>query len=126
MSERTEHNTEIEQSETYSVSRIRAAFAEHAGKDEWGVPCFYEDGLIASLRGEYDREGCRHRFPDGTRCTLSDEAHAEVPGLARVHGYSPVLERGLSSGVQVAPDPGPRAGHDHGRPTSTADTETGS
>lgn len=38
-----------------------------------------------------DREGRDmgglHRFPDGTPCALSDAAHAEVPGLAEVHGY---------------------------------------
>ena len=41
--------------ETYSVAQIREAFARHSHEDDWGVPCFYETGLLASLRGEYDR-----------------------------------------------------------------------
>lgn len=76
-----------ERSESYSVARIREALKEHASNDEWGVPYFYEGSLIGALRGEYDKDGCRHRFPDSTRCTLSAEAHAEVPGLAEVHGF---------------------------------------
>jgi hypothetical protein len=30
---------------------------------------------------------CSHRFPDGTSCRLSDDAHVQVPGLAAVHNY---------------------------------------
>ncbi|KQP63050.1 NUDIX domain-containing protein [Nocardioides sp. Leaf285] len=30
--------------------------------------------------------GCSHLFPDGTRCTLSEATHRDVPGLAAVHG----------------------------------------
>jgi hypothetical protein len=45
-----------EQDETYSVAQIRAAFHRHASPDDWGIPDFYEDGLIAALRGEYDEE----------------------------------------------------------------------
>lgn len=41
--------------EGYSVAQIRQAFESHASPDDWGVPCFYVDGLIAALRGEYDR-----------------------------------------------------------------------
>ena len=89
MSTEHSHQTESEQTEMYSVARIRAAFAESNCRDEWGLTALYEDGLIASLRGEYDGGGCRHRFPDGTRCTLSAEAHVEVPGLAAVHGFPP-------------------------------------
>jgi len=92
----TEYDARDERSEVYSVARIRQAFAEKVGCDEWGVKAFYEDSLIASLRGEYDGPGCRHRFPDGTRCTLSDEAHAEVPGLSEVHRFPP----GMSSGSE--------------------------
>jgi hypothetical protein len=40
--------------ETFTVSQIREAFAKHSGRDDWGVPSFYESGLIAALRGEYD------------------------------------------------------------------------
>lgn len=40
--------------EAYTVERIREAFAKHASPDDWGVPAFYEAGLIAALRGEYD------------------------------------------------------------------------
>lgn len=43
-----------EQHETYSVAQIREAFAKHASPDDWGIPDFYEDGLIRALRGEYD------------------------------------------------------------------------
>jgi hypothetical protein len=39
--------------ECYTVEEIRRAFAEHATPDGWGVPHFYENGLIAALRGEY-------------------------------------------------------------------------
>jgi hypothetical protein len=39
--------------ETYSVAEIRAAFAQYASADDWGVPSFYEGGLISALRGEY-------------------------------------------------------------------------
>jgi hypothetical protein len=46
--------TSDEASEVYSVTEIRAAFANHASKDDWGVPAFYDSGLIAALRGEYD------------------------------------------------------------------------
>lgn len=81
-----------EVNERYSVARIRQAFKENASKDDWGVPYFYEDGLIAALRGEYDGPGCRHRFPDATRCTLSAEAHLEVPGLAEHHGFPTEVE----------------------------------
>lgn len=73
---------ENERTEFYSVDDIRAAFKAHARPDDWGVESFYEDGLINALRGRY---GCTHRFPDGTRCTLSDEAHASVPGLSKTH-----------------------------------------
>lgn len=75
---------ESEAAEPYTVEQIRQAFDAHANEDSWGVPSFYEEGLIAALRGAY---GCRHRFPDGTRCTLDADAHAEVPGLAEIHGY---------------------------------------
>ena len=43
-----------EETEVYTVAEIRAAFFMFAGIDSWGVPCLYEDGLIAALRGEYD------------------------------------------------------------------------
>lgn len=68
--------------ESYSVEEIQNAFADHAMNDSWGVPCFYEGGLISALRGEY---GCVHRYSDGTRCTLSTAAHVEIPGLAEAH-----------------------------------------
>lgn len=42
--------------ETYTVVQIRRAFADHARDDDWGVPAFYEDGLIDALRGKYDGE----------------------------------------------------------------------
>lgn len=45
-----------ESDETYSVRLIREAFAKHAAEDSWGVRNFYEDGLIAALRGEYDED----------------------------------------------------------------------
>lgn len=45
-----------EAEETYSVEQIRAAYAKHASDDDWGVPSFYDDSLIAALRGEYDKE----------------------------------------------------------------------
>lgn len=41
--------------ETYSVRQVREAFSKHASPDDWGVPAFYETGLIAALRGEYDQ-----------------------------------------------------------------------
>ena len=44
-----------ETEETYTVAEIREAFAKHAGRDDCGVPAFYESGLIAALRGEYDK-----------------------------------------------------------------------
>lgn len=87
-----EQKTEIarrESDETYSVAEIREAFADYASGDDWGVKSFYEDALISALRGHYETGKCRHRFPDGTRCKLGPEAHAEVPGLAEVHGYTP-------------------------------------
>lgn len=40
--------------ENYTVAQIREAFAKHASKDDWGVPSFYDESLIAALRGEYD------------------------------------------------------------------------
>lgn len=40
--------------ESYTVAQIREAFRKHATPDDWGIKSFYEDGLIASLRGEYD------------------------------------------------------------------------
>jgi hypothetical protein len=43
-----------EETESYSVEQIRAAFANYASPDDWGVRSFYEAGLIAALRGEYD------------------------------------------------------------------------
>ena len=43
-----------ETGEAYSVAQIQEAFAKHASPDNWGVPAFYEDGLISALRGEYD------------------------------------------------------------------------
>lgn len=43
--------------ENYSVAQIRGAFAKHASEDDWGVPNFYEGGLIDALRGVYDEEG---------------------------------------------------------------------
>ena len=45
-----------EQSERYSVAELREAYALFASLDDWGVPSFYENGLIAALRGEYDDE----------------------------------------------------------------------
>lgn len=94
-----ERAAESDQRETYSVARIREAFREHARGDEWGVPSFYENGLIDALRGKYDPpEACKHRFPDGTRCTLDAEAHAEVPGLAQVHSYPPADPKEASDG----------------------------
>ena len=43
--------------ELFSVEQIRDAFAKHASPDDWGVPSFYEKGLLAALRGEYDTPG---------------------------------------------------------------------
>lgn len=43
-----------EAEERYSVGEIREAFAKHSHPDDWGVPSFYETGLIAALRGQYD------------------------------------------------------------------------
>jgi hypothetical protein len=40
--------------ETYSVTDIRRAFAAYASDDGWGIPSFYEGGLISALRGEFD------------------------------------------------------------------------
>lgn len=48
------HSAEIDAAETYTVEQIREAFAKHASPDGWGVPSFYERGLVAALRGEYD------------------------------------------------------------------------
>lgn len=48
-----------ETAETYSVHQIREAFTKHASNDDWAVPSFYEDGLIAALRGEYDDPSTR-------------------------------------------------------------------
>jgi hypothetical protein len=42
--------------ETYTVQDIRAAWERHAHPDDWGVLCFYLDGLLAALRGEYDKD----------------------------------------------------------------------
>lgn len=64
--------------------------------------------------------GCRHRFPDGTRCTLDAAAHAEVPGLAKVHDFRPVQERKWSAEIELTEDEidtlvyesGPDADHD--------------
>jgi len=47
---------EEEAREMFSVTQIREAFAKHSRPDDWGVPSFYETGLIASLRGEYDTD----------------------------------------------------------------------
>lgn len=47
---------EDEAAEFYSVAQIRAAFTKWSAPDDWGVPAFYEGGLIAALRGEYDKE----------------------------------------------------------------------
>jgi hypothetical protein len=46
-----------EKREVYSVKQIRKAFAKHAGTDDWGVKAFYENSLISSLRGEFDKKG---------------------------------------------------------------------
>ncbi len=43
--------------ENYTVDEIRAAFANHASDDDWGVPSMYEDSLISALRGEFDAAG---------------------------------------------------------------------
>lgn len=45
-----------EADEVYTVEQIRQAYAKHASNDDWGVPSFYDTGLIAALRGEYDKE----------------------------------------------------------------------
>ena len=37
---------------------------------------------------------CLHIFPDGTRCTLSAQAHKSIVGLADVHGYPLDLPEG--------------------------------
>ncbi len=42
--------------ELYTVEEIREAFAKHSVEDTWGVPNFYENDLIAALRGEFDKE----------------------------------------------------------------------
>lgn len=42
--------------EAYTVAQIREAFAKHASPDDWGVPAFYVETMIAALRGEYDRD----------------------------------------------------------------------
>lgn len=42
--------------EAYSVKEIREAFAKYASEDDWGIESFYENSLIAALRGEYDKE----------------------------------------------------------------------
>lgn len=44
-----------EDTEMYTVYQIRKAFDQHAHPDDWNVPSFYEDSLIAALRGEYDK-----------------------------------------------------------------------
>lgn len=46
---------ESDASESYTVEQISRAYAKHAGPDDWDIPSFYENGLIAALRGEYDR-----------------------------------------------------------------------
>ena len=48
---------ESERFEAYTVEQIRKAFFKHSRLDDWGVPSFYEGGLIAALRGEYDEAG---------------------------------------------------------------------
>lgn len=45
--------------ESYTVEQIQAAYDKHASKDDWGVPAFYATGLIAALRGEYEKDGSR-------------------------------------------------------------------
>ncbi|WP_309633243.1 hypothetical protein [Aeromicrobium sp. SORGH_AS_0981] len=45
--------------EAYTVEQIQTAYDKHASKDDWGVPAFYATGLIAALRGEYDKDGSR-------------------------------------------------------------------
>lgn len=47
---------ESERFEAYTVAQIREAFAKHSHPDDWGVPCFYEFGLVSALRGKYDHE----------------------------------------------------------------------
>ncbi len=44
-----------EQGETYTVFDIKVAFGKYASPDDWGVPAFYLGGLLAALRGEYDK-----------------------------------------------------------------------
>jgi hypothetical protein len=53
---------EDETGEAYTVAQIREAFARHAHKDDWGVLSFYENGLLAALRGEYNDDQ-----PEGDR-----------------------------------------------------------
>lgn len=43
--------------EAYTIDQIHEAFAKHASPDDWGVQSFYETGLVAALRGEYDEAG---------------------------------------------------------------------
>ena len=52
----SEHSDIRETGEAYSVAQIRRAFAKYSGTDDWGMRAFYEDGLIAALRGEYDKD----------------------------------------------------------------------
>lgn len=53
-----------ESAETYSVTDIRRAFADHASNDDWGVPSFYEGSLLAALRGELEPVLAFDRFAD--------------------------------------------------------------
>jgi len=44
---------------SYTVAQIRAAFADHATVDEWGIESFYEYDLLAAL------EQCDPEHPHG-------------------------------------------------------------
>ena len=67
-----------ENQEKYSISEIREAFVLFASGDEWDVPHFYESGLVAALRGEYDDGDYRakYRLTGKLPCTCgTDDAY---------------------------------------------------
>ncbi|PZR55255.1 hypothetical protein DNL40_02470 [Xylanimonas oleitrophica] len=76
------------QAEAYTVGQISEAFAKHASADGWGVPAFYEGGLLSALRGEFDRQPGTDEKPSpcegvgGIPCTLPDghEPPCHEPG----------------------------------------------
>ena len=75
-------------SESYTVEQIRAAWARHSHPDDWGVNCFYEDGLIAALRGEYDREQSAPETPSEDEIDPGI-AFARMPRNARRYALAP-------------------------------------